>query len=129
LMTWIPSFLPAKVATPKAPRQRGRGGNADDDGVGGTGRKTNPDKHQRLTAFGRRVGRKIQGFLTKVGATDQPAVPPKMTNGKDHCLTWQIKGNCMENGCARCASHVKLSQLEEDALVNFLEAGCVAIGA
>jgi hypothetical protein len=54
-MMWTPSFLPTKVATPPAPQQGGRGVNADDGGpaVGGTGRKTNPDKHPRLAAFGR----------------------------------------------------------------------------
>ena len=80
----------------------------------------NDDVPETVRALASHVG-KIQKFLEVVG-DGRPAPVPKNNKGQEMCLAWYVKGGCY-NTCQRRDSHVKLSQIEEKRLCDFLKKG------
>ena len=80
----------------------------------------NDDVPETVRALAIHVG-KIQKFLEVVG-DGRPAPVPKNNKGQEMCLAWYVKGGCY-NTCQRRDSHVKLSQIEEKRLCDFLKKG------
>lgn len=84
--------------------------------AGGDHRVVAPLEHLDRTRIPNIYNFKVAEYMAKNGR------PPKNEKGREMCLRYHVKGECVKN-CRRKTDHVKHSSGDTDKLVKYLESG------